>query len=128
MRRTTAMVACGLAAVLAPVGAGAAPSGSVPGAATFPESITVVPGSSTYFVSSFLSGAVVRGTVGQPAQPFLPAGSDGRRSAAGIHADAHGHLLVLDGARGRLQTYAIADGRLQSTLAVAGPSEVNDVT
>jgi Cu-Zn family superoxide dismutase len=122
-RLTLALV--GVAVLAAP--AAAATSSTVPAEATFPESVTVQPGTSTVFVSSFLSGAVVRGEIGRPAQPFLPAGGDGRTSASGIHADAHGHLLVIAGRLGRLQTYNIAGGRLLSTLAVQGPSHLNDL-
>jgi Cu-Zn family superoxide dismutase len=122
-RLTLALV--GVAVLAAP--AAAATSSTVPAEATFPESVTVQPGTSTVFVSSFLSGAVVRGEIGRPAQPFLPAGGDGRTSASGIHADAHGHLLVIAGRLGRLQTYNIADGRLLSTLTVPGPSHLNDL-
>jgi Cu-Zn family superoxide dismutase len=115
----------GVAIVAAP--AAAATSSTVPAAATFPESVTIQPGTSNVFVSSFFTGAIVRGEIGGPAKPFLPAGGDGRTSASGIHADAHGHLLVLAPRVGRLQTYDIADGRLLRTLAVEGPSDLNDL-
>jgi Cu-Zn family superoxide dismutase len=125
--RTTVALALAGGALAGPSIARGEPSSSVPGAASFPESVTIVPGTSTFFVSSFFTGAVVRGTVGQPAEPFLPAGGDGRRSASGIRADAHGHLLVIAGGLGRLQTYDTASGRLRSTLAVRGPSHINDL-
>ena len=69
------------------VTAAAATDGTIPGAAGFPESITVQPGTSTFFVSSFATGAVYRGTQGHQARVFLNSAGAGRTSAAGVKFD-----------------------------------------
>jgi sugar lactone lactonase YvrE len=110
-------------------GAEAQSTGTVPSAAGFPESIATAPSGRTYYVSSFATGAVFRGTVGGPARSFLPAGSDGRTSATGLRIDQRGRLLVLTGSSGRLQVFNARSGRLQASIGagVQPGSNLNDL-
>jgi sugar lactone lactonase YvrE len=123
--RRCAMVAAVVVLLGTVTMANAGVAGTVPGTAGFPESIAVVPGSSTFFVSSFLTGAVVRGTAGGSAQPFLPAGSDGRTSAAGLHVDARHRLFVLTGASEHLQIFNAVSGHLQADFAAVPRAGTN---
>jgi sugar lactone lactonase YvrE len=104
-------------------------AGTVPATASFPESIAVVPGTSTFFVSSFLTGAVVKGTAGGAVTPFLAAGRDGRTSAAGLHVDARGRLFVLTGTSQHLQIFDARSGRFHADFAAAprAGSNLNDL-
>jgi sugar lactone lactonase YvrE len=124
------IVPAALAAALLAGGASAAVTGSgttLPGSAGFPESIALVPGSRTFFVSSFTTGAVFRGTVGGNARPFLPAGSDGRSSAAGVKVFGN-RLFVLAPAAGRLQVFDDHSGRLEAQFGgTPAGSSLNDM-
>lgn len=102
---------------------------SVPGTAGFPESIAIAPRSHTYFVSSFTTGAVFRGTVGGPARPFLAPGADGRTSATGLWVDRHSRLLVLTGAGNTLQVFTTGSARLQARFGTGmrSGSSLNDL-
>jgi sugar lactone lactonase YvrE len=124
------------AATLAVVGAAAAvavaqaaPAGSVPAAAGFPESIAVAPGGRTFYVSSFTTGAVYRGTVGSAARPFLPAGADGRSSAAGVKVGRDGRLFVITGSGRHVQVFDDRTGRLEANLGgrLAPGANLNDL-
>ncbi len=73
----------------------------LPGARLFPESIGYQRATGAYFVGSLVDGRILRGSlVDGAAGPFLPAGGDGRASAAGIKVDARGRLFVAGGATG----------------------------
>jgi Cu-Zn family superoxide dismutase len=67
--------------------------------------------------------------LGEQARPFLPAGSDGRASAAGLHVDGHDRLLVLTGTGQRLQIFnARTARRLADFAATQRPrSNLNDL-
>jgi sugar lactone lactonase YvrE len=90
--------------------------GSLPSTAGFPESITTAPTGKTYYVSSFTTGAVYKGTVGAAAHLFLAAGADGRTSATGVKLDQHGRLYVLTGSGSHLQVFNARSGRLEVNL------------
>ncbi|GAB2547409.1 SMP-30/gluconolactonase/LRE family protein [Nocardia heshunensis] len=63
----------------------------------YPESITADPHTGDVYASSFLTGAVYKATPGNPkAETFLPAGTDGRKTANGVKVDAAGRLWVID--------------------------------
>jgi Cu-Zn family superoxide dismutase len=104
-------------------------AGTVPAAAGFPEGITLAPASKTYYVSSFTTGAVFRGTVGGAARQFLAPGVDGRTSATGVRVDQLGRLLVLTGTGGRLQVFNAHSGRLEANFGagVKAGSNLNDL-
>src|SRR5471030_2955027 len=114
--RATLALATTIVAMVAATGAVASTDGTLPATAGFPESIAVQPGSSTYFVSSFTTGAVFRGTAGHPARLFLPGGEEGRSSAAGVKFDGADRLMVLSGSQ-QLQVYSSRTGRHQATFA-----------
>jgi Cu-Zn family superoxide dismutase len=104
-------------------------AGTVPGVAGFPERIVVVPGGTTYYVSSFTTGAVFKGTVGRGARLFLTAGANGRTSATGLRVNRRGQLFVLTGPGGRLQIVNAHSGRLEANFVggVKPGSILNDL-
>jgi Cu-Zn family superoxide dismutase len=128
MRRYTLLVAAATSLCLvAP--AHATTAGTVPGDAAFPESIAAAPTGNTIYVSSFLTGAVVKGTAGGALQPFLAAGADGRKSATGLHVDARGRLLVLTGHGLQLQIVDAKTGKFEGRLTAndGHASNLNDL-
>ncbi|WP_344216993.1 superoxide dismutase [Kribbella sancticallisti] len=59
-----------------------------------PEGIAITR-TGTMYVTSYGTGAVYRGTTDRRTlKPFLPAGSDGRTRATGIHPDNRGRLFI----------------------------------
>lgn len=111
------------------VAAAAATGGTVPGAAGFPESIAVQPGTSTFFVSSFTTGAVYRGTQGHQARVFLRPAGAGRTSAAGVKFDGASRLMVISGASpsqlDQLQIFSSKTGRHEATFTAPARDNVN---
>ncbi len=103
----------------------------LPGARLFPESIGYQRATGSYFVGSLVDGRVLRGSVTQAAaHPFLPAGGDGRTSAAGIKVDTRGRLFVAGGSTGRVWVYDVATRRLLARFADGAAPEatlVNDI-
>jgi hypothetical protein len=92
-----------------------------------PEGIEVTR-DGTIYVTSVGTGAVYRGTVRSPnLKPFLPAGSDGRTSATGVHVDAWGRVLVAGASTSKLYMYD-ARGRLLAVRAAQEGSFLNDFT
>jgi hypothetical protein len=92
-----------------------------------PEGIEVTP-DGTIYVTSVGTGAVYRGsTRSTQLMPFLPAGSDGRTSATGIHVDGWGRVLVAGASTSKLFLYD-ADGRLLASRKAADGSFLNDFT
>jgi hypothetical protein len=90
-----------------------------------PEGIEVTR-NGTIYVTSVGTGAVYRGTVRSPhLKPFLPAGSDGRTSATGVHVDRWGRVLVAGASTSKLYMYD-ARGRLLAIRAVQEGSFLND--
>ncbi len=150
MKRLPAVTTSVMAAVLATVGAaqagtlvgapaqaGATLGGpaqatiatTLPDAAQFPESLAGIPGSSSFFVSSFVTGAIYKGSLGSQARLFLPGGQDGRTSATGLQVDTHGRLFVLTGGGQQLQIFnARTGGRLGEFTATPRPgSNLDDL-
>ncbi|MFE6859108.1 SMP-30/gluconolactonase/LRE family protein [Nocardia sp. NPDC057668] len=67
----------------------------------YPEGIAVDGRTGDVYVGSFTTGAIYRGTSGNPkAEIFLPPGADGRRTANGLRVDASGRLWVIDHTKG----------------------------
>ncbi len=102
---------------------------TLPGAAAFPESLAGIPGSSSFFVSSFVTGAIYKGRLGSQARQFLPAGQDSRTSATGLHVDTHGRLFALTGAGQQLEIFnAVTGRRLGDFTATPRPgSDLDDL-
>lgn len=102
---------------------------TLPGAGIFPEGITEDPGGTAFYVSGSSDGTVFRGELGRPELTvWLPPGSDGRESALGMTADAHGRLLVCGGSGGVLYAYDLATAALVARHAVGtAPTLLNDV-
>jgi len=109
------LITAGIAAAAPPATIG----GSVPSTAGFAESITTAPTGKTYYVSSFTTGAVYKGTVGAAARVFLAAGGNGRTSATGLKLH-HGRLYVLTGSESHLQVFNARSGHLELNLAARG--------
>jgi Cu-Zn family superoxide dismutase len=128
MRRYTLLVAAATSLALV-ASALATTAGTVPGDAAFPESIALAPTGNTVYVSSFATGAVVRGPVGGALQPFLAAGADGRKSATGLDVDARGRLLILTGHGRQLQIVNANTGKFEGRLTASDghASNLNDL-
>jgi sugar lactone lactonase YvrE len=96
-------------------------------AGTAPEGIAVT-SDGTMYVTSVGTGAVYRGNVHDPRlRPFLPAGSDGRTQATGIHLDPYGRIFVAGYATATLFVYA-PDGRLLAARKAPDPTAaLNDL-
>lgn len=90
-----------------------------------PEGIEVTK-NGTIYVTSVGTGAVYRGSVHSPKlTTFLPAGSDGRTSATGIHVDRWGRVLVAGARTSKLFLYD-ARGRLLAARTAQAGSFLND--
>jgi hypothetical protein len=82
----------------------------------------------TIYVTSVGTGAVYRGSTRNPTlKPFLPAGSDGRTSATGVHVDQYGRVLVAGASTSKLFLYD-ARGNLLASRQAAPGSFLNDFT
>jgi Cu-Zn family superoxide dismutase len=109
-----------------------APSGTfvLPGDAVFPESIGVVPETGVAYLGSLADGTIYRldPSGGAPAEPVSPAGTDGRRSVAGVKIDGRGRLWAAGGYEGTLHVYNLDPWALIARHDVgARPSCANDV-
>ena len=128
MLRKTLLLTIAMLLVTA-VAAAAATDGTIPAVAGFPESITVQPGTSTFFVSSFATGAVYRGTPGHQARVFLPAAGAGRTSAAGVKFDGASRLMVISGTSpsqlDQLQIFSSKTGRHEATFIAPARDKAN---
>ncbi|MFI5485354.1 superoxide dismutase [Micromonospora echinaurantiaca] len=90
-----------------------------------PEGIAVTP-TGTMYVTSVSDGAVYRGHVrDRELRPFLPAGTDGRTRAAGVHLDRQGRIFIAGWDTGALFVHA-PDGTLLARRAAAGAA-LNDL-
>jgi Cu-Zn family superoxide dismutase len=101
----------------------------LPGATAFPESIGADPRTGVFFTGSLIDGSLFRGTLNAPeAQVFLPAGSDGRTSVAGVKVDSESRIWVADAFNGRVLVYN-ESGQLLHAFVLAGPGAptVNDI-
>jgi sugar lactone lactonase YvrE len=123
-RATAILATAAIAAISTAVTAAAATDGTLPAAAGFPESITAAPGTPTFFVSSFATGAVYRGTRGHLAQPFLAAGANGRSSASGVKLDGPRRLMVLTGSQ-QLQIFSSRTARHEATFTAPSRDKTN---
>lgn len=134
-RRVSAALAATAAVTIAliPSSADAAPPRATGTAYTFAGTQVFPEGLDTdgryVYSTSFADGTVYRGAAGgSTMRPFLPAGADGRTSAAGIRLSGD-RLLVAGGMTGRFFVYTTS-GRLVSSYVVpdaAGtPTLVND--
>lgn len=91
------------------------------------EGIAVTPGG-TMYVTSVATGAVYRGNTSESRLSlFLPAGSDGRTAATGIHLDRWGRVLVAGASTSKLFLYD-ARGRLLDVRKASDGSFLNDFT
>lgn len=103
---------------------------TLPGARVYPEGIATDPRTHTVYVGSYADGTVYRAHPGRrTAEVFLPAGTDGRRTANGLRVDACGRLWVTDSTAG-VSVYDTATGARLARFDVAGtaPRFVNDLT
>ncbi|WP_018348403.1 hypothetical protein [Longispora albida] len=79
------------------------------------------------YVTSVATGAVYRGrTTDRELRPFLPAGSDGRTAATGIHFDQYGRLFVAGAGTNALYVYDRAGRLLARRTADAEKTFLND--
>ena len=127
MRR--ALLLAPLVALVAAPAAGALPKEYVlPGNDTFPEGVTLRPGTDQFFVTSTTHGTVFRGTLGR-AKPkvFLAPGKHGRLLANGIHA-SRDRLIVAGSLTNKIFVYALPSGRLVRRFSTGEGGLVNDVT
>ncbi len=121
-----------LGALVAAPAASALPKEYIlPGDDTFPEGVSVWPGTDQFFVSGTTHGTVFRGTFGR-AKPkvFLEPGKNGRLMANGLHA-SRDKLVVTGALTNRLFVYALPSGRLIRRFTTGEPGEralVNDAT
>nr|WTA69066.1 superoxide dismutase [Micromonospora sp. NBC_00855] len=91
-----------------------------------PEGIAVTR-AGTMYVTSLATGAVYRGDVRhRRLRPFLPAGSDGRTHAAGVHVDRAGRLFVAGYDTATLFVYD-PDGRLLAKRSAVTGAALNDL-
>ncbi|WP_433164839.1 SMP-30/gluconolactonase/LRE family protein [Kribbella sp. CA-247076] len=92
-----------------------------------PEGIEVTT-DGTIYVTSVGTGAVYRGSTRSPRlKPFLPAGSDGRTSATGVHVDRWGRVLIAGASTSKLFLYD-ARGNLLASRQAAPGAFLNDFT
>ena len=102
---------------------------TLPGATAFPESIGADPRTGEFFTGSLIDGSMVRGTRGAlQAEPFLPAGTDGRTSVAGVKVDGESWIWVANAFGGRVLVYS-EQGRLLHSFVLLGPGSpiINDL-
>jgi Cu-Zn family superoxide dismutase len=127
--RRSALLAAAASSLSLVASAHATTAGTVPGDAAFPESIASAPSGNTVYVSSFATGAVVKGTIGRALRPFLTAGADGRTSATGLNVDARNRLLILTGRALQLQIVNAKTGKFEGRLTAndGHASNLNDL-
>ena len=100
---------------------------TLPGAAVFPEGVTLRPGTDQFFVSSTSDGTIFRGVLGRAAmKPFLAPGAHGRTNAVGLRA-TRTHLIVAGGVTRRVFVYDLRSGRLVRRFSTGESGLVNDV-
>ncbi|WP_084219371.1 SMP-30/gluconolactonase/LRE family protein [Spirillospora albida] len=87
---------------------------ALPGPRVHPEGIAADPRGPALYAGSFADGTVYRMTPGRrTAEVFLPAGTDGRRTANGLKVDRAGRLWVTDSSSGVI----VYDTRSRRALA-----------
>jgi sugar lactone lactonase YvrE len=94
---------------------------------TFLEGITVT-NEGTMYVTNVGTGAVYRGSTSDAQlSPFLPAGSDGRTQATGIHTDQFGRIFIAGYATGTMYVYD-RSGHLLAARPAPDPNAIlNDL-
>ncbi len=132
--RLAALVLLALVAAVAPAAAAAAAAPptrvyALPAGATNPEGIAADSRTGRFFVTGSRDGAVYVGRRGRRAvRELLPAGQDGRTTAAGIKVDERRRLLVVaGGGTGAVFVYDLRTRALVSRVDL-GAQFVNDVT
>ncbi|MGW4683458.1 SMP-30/gluconolactonase/LRE family protein [Streptomyces sp. NPDC004244] len=103
---------------------------TLPGEKVYPEGIATDRRTGAVYVGSYADGTVYRALPGRArAEVFLPAGTDGRRTANGLRVDARGRLWVTDSTAG-VTVYDTGTGSRLAHFEVpgAGPRFVNDLT
>ncbi|MFI5714495.1 SMP-30/gluconolactonase/LRE family protein [Nocardia sp. NPDC051750] len=132
--------ALSLAACLSPLGCGTdsasnAPTVRVetafelPGERVYPEGIAVDERTGDLYVGSFADGTIYRAAPGTSrAEVFLPAGTDGRRTANGLRVGPDGRLWVIDSTTG-VTVYDLATRTALARYTVPGRAErfLNDI-
>ena len=99
----------------------------LPGKNVFPEGIAADQRTGTFWVSSFMTGAVYRGHVStRRTRVFLPAGRDGRKMTIGLEY-SRGVLYVAGGETGEVWAYGAYSGRLLARRSTGVKGFVNDV-
>ncbi|WP_205717684.1 SMP-30/gluconolactonase/LRE family protein [Actinomadura soli] len=101
----------------------------LPGDRVYPEGIAADPRTGAMYAGSFQDGTVYRMTPGRRvAEVFLPAGTDGRRTANGLKADRAGRLWVTDSTAG-VSVYDTRTRRLLARFDIPGNEArfVNDL-
>ncbi|GAA2451364.1 MULTISPECIES: SMP-30/gluconolactonase/LRE family protein [Streptomyces] len=101
---------------------------TLPGARAFPEGIAVDGRTGDFYVGSYATGAIYRTPAGQKAaEVFLPDGTDGRTTAAGLKVDGAGRLWVTD-PKG-VMVYDLATRKRVAHFTVSAPevSLLNDL-
>ena len=128
MRRLTLLLALLVLLGSVPAAASAQPREYIlPGAAVFPEGVTLRPGTDQFFVSSTTDGTIFRGSLGRAAmRPFLEPGAHGRSNAVGVRA-TRTHLVVAGGVTNRVFVYDLRSGRLVRRFSTGEGGLVNDV-
>ncbi|WP_284575787.1 SMP-30/gluconolactonase/LRE family protein [Streptomyces sp. 2P-4] len=103
---------------------------TLPGERVYPEGIAADPRTGAVYVGSYADGTVYRALPGRSrAEVFLPAGTDGRRTANGLRTDGRGRLWVTDSTAG-VTVYDTRSGTRLARFDVpgTGPRFVNDLT
>ncbi|MBF6352563.1 MULTISPECIES: SMP-30/gluconolactonase/LRE family protein [Nocardia] len=101
----------------------------LPGDRVYPEGIALDERTGDIYVGSFADGTIYRAAPGAPrAEVFLPAGSDGRRTANGLRVDPDGRLWIIDSTTG-VTVYDLTTRALLARLDAVGPADrfLNDI-
>jgi hypothetical protein len=101
----------------------------LPGASAFPESIGADPRTGEFFTGSLIDGSVDRGSLASlQGEQFLPAGTDGRTSVAGVKVDSESRVWVANAFGGRVLVYS-ESGQLLHSFTLLGPGSpiINDL-
>lgn len=136
------LLAASLLPGLAPARSLAAPPGvALPGAAAYPENITAA-ADGTLYVSSFVSGGVMRVRPGAlEAEPFIKPGALRTRSTLGVLADERSGTLWVcsmdlsalgipspgEGTGSALAAFDLATGESKFSVALPSPGMCNDI-
>jgi superoxide dismutase, Cu-Zn family len=101
----------------------------LPGASAFPESIGADSRTGEFFTGSLIDGSMDRGSLTTlQGEQFLPAGTDGRTSVAGVKVDSQSRVWVANAFGGRVLVYS-ESGQLLHSFTLLGPGSpiINDL-